>query len=179
LIAVTVVAAIELRPADARDRFALRAWIADPAAGLWTTTRAGAEAAILMAFDLPVAMPRFARSEGADIAYLHVLDQPRSAAASQGGIPAGAMMIDVIVSPRATLAPDTAATMIGAYADEVFSATLVPTLTAAVPLRREAAVRAFEQAGFHWSRIERTASAEPSWLMRRDRGPSLTSSPRR
>lgn len=171
-------AAIELRSADARDRFVLRAWIADPAAGLWTTTRAGAQAAILMAFDLPVAMPRFARSQGADIGYLHVLDQPRTTAAAQSGIPAGAMMLDVIVSPRAPLSPDTAAAMIGAYAAEVFAATLVPALTAAVPLRLEAAVRAFEHAGFRWCRIERVASAEPSWLMRRDRGPSVTSSRR-
>jgi aminoglycoside 6'-N-acetyltransferase len=177
---VTAVTAIELRPADARDRFVLRAWIADPAAGLWTTTRAGAEAAIQMALDLPVAMPRFARSQGDDIAYLHVLDQPRAPAApSRGDIPAGAMMIDVIVSPRTPLTPNIAATVIGAYAQEVFQATLVPALTVAVPLRLEGAVRAFEQAGFRWCRIERTSSAEPSWLMHKDRSPALTSSRRR
>lgn len=169
-------AAIDLRPADARDRFALRSWIADPAVGLWTMSRAGAEAAILLAFDLPVAMPRFVTSQGADIGYLHVLDQPRPPAGSHDGIPAGAMMVDVIVSPRATLGVDTAGAMIEAYAGEAFATTLVPTLTASVPLRLEAAVRAFERAGFRWCRIERTGMAEPSWLMRKDRGSLLTSS---
>jgi aminoglycoside 6'-N-acetyltransferase len=48
---------------------------------------------------------------------------------------------------------------------EVFSTTLATAVCVFASIRNEAAVRAYEKAGFHWQRIWNDSAVGPSWFM--------------
>ena len=54
-------------------------------------------------------------------------------------------------------------------ADEVFQTTMALGLIVVVAIKHEAAVRAYERAGFKWVRVIDDPLFGPSWLMRLDR----------
>jgi aminoglycoside 6'-N-acetyltransferase len=47
----------------------------------------------------------------------------------------------------------------------VFATTLAPAISVFASVRNEAAVRAYESAGFRWVRVCQDVSTGPEWLM--------------
>ena len=55
---------------------------------------------------------------------------------------------------------------IGLAVEEIFSTSLAVAAIVVVPLKYEAAVRAFEKSGFRWVRVIDDPLLGPAWLMR-------------
>ncbi len=59
--------------------------------------------------------------------------------------------------------------MLALLTEEVFATTLAVACSAVVSIRNEAAVRAYERAGFRWLRVLQDPLLGPSWLMLKER----------
>jgi hypothetical protein len=163
---------LRLRPATAEDRFRIRAWFARREAGCWWGTAAGAEAEITLAMSSPSALCRTIERGGTPVGYAQAIDaglwegpQPEDLAPGTWDTRA------LLASPAGIESPakDSLAQVLALLAGEVFATTLAVACSGLVPVRCEAAVRAYEQAGFRWLRVCPDASLGPAWLMLRER----------
>lgn len=163
---------VVLRPAVTADRDLIRAWLVDPAVQRWWGTLASAEAEFTLAMGSASALCRIIEVDGAPVGYAHDVDATMWGSALPDGLPAGTWDIDLFVG-----SPEYRGIGIGQRAlrlltDEVFTTTLAVACCIFASIRNEAAIRAYEKAGYRWVRIVEDAVFGPSWMLLRDRGPS-------
>ena len=161
--------ALTLRPATPEDRFRIRRWLAEPNIQAWWGNAASAEAEINLAMGSATALCRIIESGGAPIGYAHAVEIGLWGAALPEDLAAGTWDIDLFIASQEHRGRGRGATALKLLTSEVFASTLAIACCSLVSIRNEAAVRAYERAGFRWQRVWNDALLGPSWLMEKER----------
>ena len=160
---------LRLRPATPEDRFLVRRWLTDPEVQKWWGNAAGAEAGITLAMASLTALPRIIEHDGGAIGYAHAVEIGLWAEAQPEELPAGAWDIDLFIASEADRGKGLAHAALTQLTDEVFATTLAVACSGVVSVRNEAAVRAYERAGFRWLRVWQDPLFGPCWVMVKER----------
>lgn len=165
-------ATVVLRPAVAADRDLIRAWLADPAVQRWWGTLASAEAEFTLAMSSTSAICRIIEAGGEPVGYAHAVDATMWGGELPDGLPPGTWDIDLFVGSPTYRGRGIGQCALRLLTDEVFTTTLAVACCIFASVRNEAAIRAYEKAGYRWVRIVEDAIFGPSWMLLRDRSPS-------
>ena len=160
---------VTLRQARASDRFMIRRWLAEPHVEAWWGGRASAEAKVTLALASDSALCRIIDADGAPVGYAHGVDMALWGGAWPSGLPSGAFDVDLFVGDRARVGQGIGRQAIDLLVAEVFAATLALGCAVIVSIRNEAAVRAYEKAGFRWVAVWDAPGAGRSWVLLRNR----------
>ena len=160
---------IALRPVEGADWPTIRAWIARPDIQRWWGNFAAAEAEVRMALEAHTAVCRMILADGAAIGYAHAIDASTWGSDLPQGMPAGTWDADLFIASPAYRGKGLGQAALDMLAEEVFSTTLALAISVFVSVKNEAAVRAYERAGFSWVRVWEDPISGPSWLMLRER----------
>jgi len=163
---------ITLRPATTEDRFLIRRWLAEPAVQDWWGNAASAEAGITLAMTSTAALPRIIEHDGTPIGYAHAVEIGLWAEERPDELPAGTWDVDLFIASAEHRGKGLGRAALALLTEEVFATTLAVACSAVVSIRNEAAVRAYERAGFRWLRIWPDPLYGPSWLMLKGRSPA-------
>lgn len=161
--------ALNLRPATPEDRFRIRRWLAEPDIQAWWGNWASAEAQINLAMSSDTALCRIIECDGSPIGYAHAVEIGLSGEARPEEVPAGSWDIDLFVASSEHRGRGLGAAALALLTEEVFASTLAVACCGVVSIRNEAAVRAYERAGFRWLRIWPDPLFGLSWLMLKER----------
>lgn len=161
---------IALRPVRPEDRFRIRRWLSDPALPSWWGPRGSVEAEITLALESESALCRIlARdAESAPVGYAHAVDIAVWGGDAPPGLPAATYDLDVFAAESGHRAQDTVDAL-RALTAEVFATTFAMSCCALIPVRNEAAARAYEKAGFRWREIWHDRIGGPCWVFLHDR----------
>lgn len=160
---------LTLRPATAADWGLIRTWIAKPEIQTWWGSPNAAEAEIRIALDSGAAISCMVLLDGRPIGYAHAVDAAHWGPSLPDGMPPGTWDLDVFIAVAEQRGKGLGERTVELLADEVFATTLAPALSVFVSVRNEAAVRAYERAGFRWVRVLEDPMTGPSWMMLRER----------
>ena len=160
---------LRLRPATPEDRFRIRRWLAEPEIAAWWGNAASAEAEINLAMASETALCRIIECDGAPIGYAHAVEIGLWGAERPEDLAPGTWDIDLFVASPEHRGRGVGAAALARLTGEVFATTLAVACASVVSIRNEAAVRAYERAGFHWRRVWHDPLSGPSWLMLRER----------
>ncbi len=160
---------ITLRPVTPADWSTIRQWIARPDIQRWWGNLAAAEAEVRMALEAQTAVCRMILADGEAIGYAHAIDASTWGSELPQGMPAGTWDADLFIASPGHRGKGLGQVALDILADEVFSTTLALAISVFVSVRNEAAVRAYERAGFAWVRVWEDPIIGPSWLMLRQR----------
>ncbi|MET0567813.1 MAG: GNAT family N-acetyltransferase [Hyphomicrobiaceae bacterium] len=161
--------AISLRPATAADRFMLRRWLSDPAAHAQWGNSASAEAEITLAMESPSAICRMVECDGKPIGYGHAVDASLWAGAVPPDLPSGCWDIDLFISAADHRVRDIEQRALAAIAGEVYATTLAVACCTFVSVKNEGLVRAYERAGFRWTKIWTDPILGACWVLLMER----------
>ena len=161
--------ALVLRPATSADWGLIRSWIARPEIQRWWGSPNAAQAEIRIALDSEAAISSLVMLDAEPIGYAHAIDASHWGPALPDGMPAGTWDLDVFIAPPEHRGKGFGQRAAKLLADEVFATTLAPAVSGFVSIRNEAAVRAYERAGFHWVRVLDDPIFGLSWMMLRER----------
>lgn len=160
---------LSLRPATPEDRFLIRRWLAEPEVQRWWGTVASAEAAVTLAMQSATALPRVIELGGRPIGYAHAAEIELWAEERPHDLPAGTWDTDLFVVPAAERGKGLGYRALVLLTGEVFASTLAVACCGIVSVRNEPAARAYERAGFRWTRIWHDRVNGPCWLMLKER----------
>ena len=162
--------AITLRPATPEDRFRIRRWLAEPEIAAWWGNAASAEAEINLAMASDTAaLPHRRASASEPIGYAHAVDvglwggeRPRRCAP-------GTWDVDLFIGSEQHRSRGLGRRRARPARGGGVRHDAGVACCGLVSIRNEAAVRAYERAGFRWRRIWNDPLLGPCWLMARDR----------
>lgn len=162
-------AEVSLRPVTHQDWPQLIAWLRDPAVERWWGSPSSSEAGIRLVLETPSALGRIIEFAGRPVGYAHAIDASCWGEDLPDALPQWSWDVDLFIGE-----PEYRGRQIGEFAldllaDEVFSTTFAMALSVFVSVRNEAAVRAYERAGFKWATVWEDPVAGPEWLMLRQR----------
>lgn len=160
---------VRIRPLAEEDRFLVRRWLSEPEVQRWWGGAAAAEAAITLALESSLALPRIVEWDGRPIGYVQAIE-----AAALGGhhaklVSGGSWQLDFLTGVAEHRGKPEEAAALALLAGEVFATTLAVACCGIVSVRNEAGVRAYERAGFRWLRIWLDRVLGPCWLMEKPR----------
>lgn len=156
---------VGLRPATEADWPAIRRWLARPEIQRWWGNLASAEAEVRLAFETSSAITRVIVCESEPVGYAHAFDAAFWGSALPEGMPAGTWDADLFVAVPAYRGRGVGERALALLVDEVFTSTLAPAVSVFVSIRNEAAVRAYEKAGFRWTSVWDDPIFGPSWML--------------
>lgn len=159
---------LNLRPATSADRFRIRGWLADSAVQTWLGNVASAEAEITLAMSSTSALCRIVECAGCNVGYGHAVEGALWAGEPEAVAP-GTWSVTLFVASQEHRGQGIGTAALTQLTQEVFATTMALACCGVVPIRSEAAVRAYESAGFRWSRIWHDPLVGPAWLMLRER----------
>ncbi|MCB1521640.1 MAG: GNAT family N-acetyltransferase [Hyphomicrobiaceae bacterium] len=162
---------LRLRPATTADWPLIRTWIGRPDIQRWWGNPAAAEAEVRLALQTEQALSRIVLLADAPIGYIQAIDASHWGPSLPEGMPAGTWDVDLFIAETEHRGRGYGERALNLIADEVFSTTFALALSVFVAVSNEAAVRAYERAGFRWARIWEDPIFGPSWMMLRDRPP--------
>ena len=162
-------AAVSLRPADPRDWPLIHTWLLQPEIQRWWGSLAAAESEVMAALRSDMGLCSIIIIDGSNIGYAQAQDAGPLAADVPASLTAGCFRVDAFVGDPAFRGQGVAQSALRLVAAEVFATTLAPAVIVVAPIRHEAAVRAYEKAGFKWLRVIADPLLGPSWLMRLER----------
>jgi aminoglycoside 6'-N-acetyltransferase len=162
-------AALRLRPATPEDRFRIRRWLAEPEVAAWWGNAASAEAEVNLALASEAALCRIIECDGTPVGYAHAVEAGVWGGKRPEELAPGTWDIDLFVASAEHRGRGLGAAALGLLAEEVFAATLAVACAGLVSVRNEAAVRAYERAGFRWRRIWHDPLFGPCWVMLKER----------
>lgn len=160
---------LSLRPATRTDWPLIRSWISQPDIQHWRGNPSAAEAEVRIAQNSAQALSWLIVLGAERIGYGHAIDATYWGATLPQGMPAGAWEIDLFIGEPRQRGKGYGERALSMIAEEVFSTTLAVAVCAIVSVRREAAVRIYERAGFAWAAVFEDPIDGPSWLMTRFR----------
>lgn len=160
---------VTLRPADPRDWDQIRAWLRQPEVQRWWGSLAAAEACVMAAMASDMGLCSIIVVGGVPVGYAQAQDAVPVGPAVPQALTAGTFRVDAFIGEPAYRNKGHARTALQLVAQEVFATTLALAVIVVVALRHEAAVRAYEKAGFKWVRVIDDLLLGPAWLMRLDR----------
>ena len=165
---------ISLHPATPEARFRIRRWLAEPEVAAGWGNAGSAEAEINLAMSSAAVLCRIIACEGVPIGYAHALEIGLWAEQRPEELAPGTWHVNFLVASMQHRCPGAESAALSLLAEEVFATTLAVACASIVSIRNEAAVRAYERAGFRWRRICYDPLLGPSWLMLKER-PALPS----
>lgn len=160
---------IHLRPAVPEDRFRIRRWLAEPEVAAWWGSAASAEAEIALAMASETALCRIVLLGEEPIGYAHAVDASLWGGERPAEIEPGTWDVDLFIGSGQHRNRGLGGVALARLVEEVFATTLAIACCGLVSIRNEAAVRAYERAGFAWRRIWNDPLLGPCWLMVKDR----------
>ena len=158
-----------LRPATPEDRFRIRRWLAEPEVQAGWGNAGSAEAEINLAMGSAAALCRIVECEGAAVGYAHALEIGLFGDERPVDLAPGTWHVNLLIAPPQHGNRGVESSALAALTGEVFATTLAVACAGVVSIRNEAAVRAYEGAGFRWRRIWDDRLLGPAWLMLKER----------
>ena len=158
---------VRLRPATlAGDWARIRAWLARPDIQRWWGPQASTEAEVLLALGSALAICRIIEADGEPIGYAHAVDATLWGDTLPDDIAPGTWDLDVFIAAERHRGKGAGEAALGLLKDEVFQSTLAIAVCVFASIENEAAVRAYERAGFRWQRVWRDPVAgRTEWFM--------------
>jgi RimJ/RimL family protein N-acetyltransferase len=161
--------AISLRPASDADWGRIHAWLRQGEIQRWWGSLAAAEAEVMAALRAPMGLCSLIEVDGVAVGYAQAQEAELLGHGLAPSLTAGVFRVDAFIGDPAYRGRGIGMEALRLVADEVFSTTLALGLIVVVALKHEAAIRAYEKAGFHWVRVIDDPLFGPSWLMRLER----------
>lgn len=160
---------IRLRPATDADWGMVRRWLHLPAVEKWWGPASSTEAEVIKALGASHSIARIIEYEGRPVGYAHAVDALTWGDALPEDLEAGTWDMDIFIAEPAARGCGLGPQALADLRDEVFSTTLATAVCLFTSIENEQAVRAYEKAGFDWSRIWHDPLCGPMWLLVSDR----------
>lgn len=160
---------IALRPVAHSDWPMLLKWLRDPAVERWWGNASAAEAEVRMVLETPSAIGKIIEFGGTPVGYAHAIDAAYWGEDLPDVLPPLTWDVDLFIGEAEYRGRNIGGAALDQLAAEVFGSTLAMALSVFVSVRNEAAVRAYERAGFQWLTVWEDPIAGPEWLMLRQR----------
>ncbi len=160
---------VSLRPVTPADWPLLLKWLRDPDVQRWWGRPSAVEAEIRLVLETPSALGRIIEADGRPVGYTHAIDATHWGERLPDVLPEWTWDIDIVVAEAAYRGRHVGEEALNQLASEVFGSTFAMALSVFVSVRNEAAVRAYERAGFKWVTVWDDPVAGPEWLMIRER----------
>jgi aminoglycoside 6'-N-acetyltransferase len=103
--------------------------------------------------------------DGEAVGYCHAIDAQLWGDRLPEALQSGTWELDVFIGSAAYRGRGIGLKALELLRSEVFSTTLAPAVCVYAPIRNEAAVRAYEKAGFRWQSLWEGDGTGPSWFM--------------
>lgn len=158
-----------LRAVAPEDWPLLLKWLRDPAVERWWGSPSSSEAGIRLVLETPAAIGRMIEVAGLPVGYAHAIDATCWGEELPEVLPPWTWDVDLFIGEPAFRGRNIGGAALDLLAAEVFGTTLAMALSVFVSVRNEAAVRAYERAGFNWVSVWEDPIAGPEWLMLRER----------
>ncbi len=162
-------ASVTLRPVAPGDWTTLSRWIRDPVVARWWGSPSEAEAGIRLVLETAGGLARIVEAGGRAVGYIHAIDATLWGDDLPDSLPPWTWDVDLFIGEPEYRGRDVGVAALDLIAGEVFSTTLAMSLSVFVSVRNEAAVRAYERAGFQWETVWHDPLHGPVWLMLRHR----------
>jgi aminoglycoside 6'-N-acetyltransferase len=156
---------ITIRPAGRGDWDRIAAWLRQPEIETWWGPASATTAEVQIALQSPSALCRIIMSDGTPIGYCHAIDAKLWGEDLPQDLEPGTWDLDIFIAAPEHRGQGAGHAALHLLKDEVFSTTLASAVCIFTSIRNEAAVRAYEKAGFRWQRIWNDSAMGPSWFM--------------
>ena len=156
---------VQLRPATRADWPLIRKWLARPDIQRWWGPQASTEAEVLMAMDSTHAICRIIEVDGEPVGYAHAVDASLWGESLPDDLVPGTWDLDIFIAAESHRGKGIGETALRLLKDEVFATTLAVAVCVFASIENEAAVRAYEKAGFRWRRVWHDPISGPEWFM--------------
>jgi len=160
---------VALRPVTPSDWPMLLNWLHEPAVKRWWGNPSAAEAEVRIVLETPSAIGRIIEVSGKPVGYAHAIDAVYWGENLPDVLPPWTWDVDLFIGEAAFRGRNIGGAGLDQLAAEVFGSTLAMALSVFVSVRNEAAVRAYERAGFQWVTVWEDPIGGPEWLMLRQR----------
>ena len=160
---------VALRPATEADWAQICNWLRLPHVQRWWGPASGGEAAVRIVFETPTAVARIVDCDGEQIGYAHAIEATHWGEELPEGMPPGTWDVDLFIASVPHRGRGLGKVILDQLAEEIFSTTMAIALSVFVSVRNEAAVRAYEKAGFKWERVWNDPIDGPCWMLLRHR----------
>ncbi len=158
-----------LRPATDNDWSMVRKWLRLPAVEKWWGPTSTTEAEVIRALGATHSIARIIEWHGEPVGYAHAVDAMTWGDELPEDLEAGTWDMDIFIAEPHARGCGLGPLALAELRDEVFSTTLATAVCVFASIENERAVRAYEKAGFHWSRIWQDPVTGPMWLLIADR----------
>ena len=162
-------ASLTLRPATDADWTRLHHWLRQEEIQRWWGSLSAAEAEVIAALQADMGLCSMIEVDRVPIGYAQALETGVIGRGVPRELTTGTFRVDLFIGERNRRRQNLGQAALRLVAAEVFSTTMALGLIVIVALKHEAAVRAYERAGFRWMRVIDDPLFGPSWLMRLDR----------
>ncbi|MDX2308624.1 MAG: GNAT family N-acetyltransferase [Hyphomicrobium sp.] len=163
--------AVRLRPLDGHgDRSLVRSWLRRPDIEAWWGPISATDAEVSIALASSTAICRMVVVDDVPVGYCHAIDAQVWGDSLPDELEPGTWDLDIFIASETHRGRGVGPQALSLLKDEVFSTTLAVAVCVFASVRNEAAVRAYERAGFKWQRIWHDGVMGPSWFMTARRG---------
>jgi aminoglycoside 6'-N-acetyltransferase len=159
------VSSITIRPATPADVDRIRAWLRQPEIEAWWGPASATTAEVQIALQSSSAFCRVVEADGRPIGYCHAIDAKLWGDDLPEDLEPGTWDLDIFIAAPEYRGQGAGLRALELLKAEVFSTTLATAVCVFASIRNEAAVRAYEKAGFTWQRIWNDSASGPSWFM--------------
>lgn len=156
---------ITIRPAAPADLDRIRAWLRQPDIEAWWGPASSTTAEVQIALQSPSALCRIIEADGTPVGYCHAIDAKLWGDDLPEDLEPGTWDLDIFIAAAGHRGQGAGLRALELLKSEVFSTTLATAVCVFASIRNEAAVRAYEKAGFAWQRIWNDSAVGPSWFM--------------
>jgi aminoglycoside 6'-N-acetyltransferase len=143
----------------------IRAWLRQPDIEAWWGPASATAAEVQIAVQSSAALCRMIESDGVPVGYCHAIDATLWGEDLPDDLEPGTWDLDLFIASAAHRGQGVGLKALEMLKFEVFSTTLATAVCVFASIRNEAAVRAYEKAGFQWQRIWNDRAVGPSWFM--------------
>ncbi|MGE5267260.1 MAG: GNAT family N-acetyltransferase [Deltaproteobacteria bacterium] len=154
-----------LRPVGQGDLDQIRRWLRQPEVEAWWGPASATLAEVQIAVQSPSALCRIIEVDGVAVGYCHAIDAQIWGDHLPDELQPGTWELDVFIASAAHRGQGFGLKALELLKSEVFSTTLAPAVCLFASIRNEAAVRAYEKAGFRWQSVWTGPGTGPSWFM--------------
>lgn len=156
---------VRLRPTSPADMETILAWLAMPDIEAWWGPATATQAEVRIAMESGHAICRVIESDGESVGYAHAVDASLWGDDLPQDLEPGTWDLDLFIANKEHRGCGVGARALQLLKDEVFSSTMAMAVCVFPSVRNEAAVRAYEKAGFRWKTIWNDPLMGPSWFM--------------
>lgn len=154
-----------LRPATRADLDLIRKWLRQPDIEAWWGPAGATAAEVQIAMQSSASLCRMIEADGVPVGYCHAIDATLWGEDLPDDLEPGTWDLDIFIASAAHRGQGIGLKALEMLKSEVFSTTLATAVCVFASIRNEAAVRAYEAAGFRWQRIWNDSAVGPSWFM--------------